>query len=251
MSEHLLVSTADRICTLTLNRPEVLNALNYTVFKELQAVVEHLAGGTADVGCVILRGNGKAFSSGHDLKDINAGSEGAHSEFEATVLESLASLPIPVIAEVHGYCFTGALELALACDLIFVDENTKLADTHSKWGLSPVWGMTQRLPRRIGAARAKDLMFSSRLVAAGEALVIGLVDRVVPCGELQGHTLTYAQSVVENSQHSHRVSKQILESTDGMRIHDGLDYEYTNSPGACSDMERRLAAFQARSKVAV
>jgi enoyl-CoA hydratase/carnithine racemase len=170
MSEHLLVSTADRICTLTLNRPEVLNALNYTVFKELQAAVERLAGGTVDVGCVILRGNGKAFSSGHDLKDISAGSEGAHSEFEATVLESLA---------------------------------------------------------------------------------IGLVDRVVPCGELQGDTLTYAQSVVENSQHSHRVSKQILESTDGMRIHDGLDYEYTNSPGACSDMERRLAAFQDKSKVAV
>ena len=247
MSEHLLFNISDGICTLTLNRPEVLNALDHALFQELGAAIERLANKPDDVGCVILRGSGKAFSSGHDLKDIRAGSEDAHSDFEATVLESLASLPIPVIAEVHGYCFTGALELALACDLIFVDDKTRLADTHSKWGLSPVWGMTQRLPRRIGVARAKDLMFTSRLVAADEALAIGLVERVVACGDLQDETLAYALSVAENSSHSHRMCKQIIESTDGMRLHEGLDYEYTNSPGACSDMKQRLAAFQAKS----
>ncbi|MDH3995103.1 MAG: enoyl-CoA hydratase/isomerase family protein [Gammaproteobacteria bacterium] len=246
MSNNLLVEIADKVCVLTLNRPEVLNALNYKLFTELKAAIEHLSGGAEDVGCVILRGSGKAFSAGHDLKDISAGAEGSHSEFEASILEALASLPIPVIAEVHGYCFTGALELALACDLIFIDEATKLADTHSKWGLSPVWGMTQRLPRRIGAARSKDLMFSSRLVTAQEALAIGLVDRVFAQGALQSETLAYARSVVENSPHSHRVCKKIIEFTDGMRVHEGLDYEYTNSPGACNDMQQRLAAFQAK-----
>src|SRR5210317_1954377 len=119
MSNNLLVEIADKVCVLTLNRPEVLNALNYKLFTELKAAIEHLSGGAEAVGCVILRGSGKAFSAGHDLKDISAGAEGSHSEFEASILEALASLPIPVIAEVHGYCFTGALELALACDLIF------------------------------------------------------------------------------------------------------------------------------------
>lgn len=165
----------------------------------------------------------------------------------ASVLEGLASLPQPVIAQVHGYCFAGALELALAADLIFIDSDTKLADTHSKWGLSPVWGMTQRLPRLVGAARAKDMMFSSRMVEADEALRIGLVDKVVPADSLTDEVNKYAQSVAANSSHSHHVCKQIIEATDGFRIHDGLDYEYTNSPGACKDMVERLASLQAKA----
>lgn len=247
MSNFLNTSIEGRICTLSLNRPEVMNALNHALFAELQTSIERLSQAEDEIGCVIIKGEGRAFSSGHDLKDIEAGGEAEHSEFEATVLESLASLPIPTIAQVHGYCFTGALELALACDLIFVDAKTRLADTHSQWGLSPVWGMTQRLPRRVGAARAKDMMFSSRLVGAAEALQIGLVDRVFSHGELEQETQSYAASVVKNSAHSHRVCKQIIESTDGLRLHEGLDFEYTNSPGACNDAQERIAKFMQKS----
>ena len=198
MSNYVLYQVQDRVCTLTLNRPEVLNALNVEVFRQLQAAITRLASGDEDIGCVVLKGEGKAFSAGHDLNDIDSGAEGEHAELEAAVLEALAELPIPTIAQVHGYCFTGALEVALACDLMFVDADTKLADTHSKWGLSPVWGMTQRLPRRIGVSRAKDLMFSSRLVPGAEALAIGLVDRCVESGTLEAQTLAYAQPVAEN-----------------------------------------------------
>jgi enoyl-CoA hydratase len=248
MNEYVLTEIDGRICRLTLNRPEVLNALNHEVFSQLAAAVESIATRVEEIGCVILSGSGKAFSAGHDLNDISAGDEAQHADFEASVLEALASLPQPVIAEVHGYCFTGALELALAADLIFVDSDTKLADTHSKWGLSPVWGMTQRLPRRIGAARAKDMMFSSRLIAADEALRIGLVDVVVPAGSLTDEVNAYAQTVAANSPYSHQVCKQIIEATDGFRIHEGLDYEYTNSPGACNDMAERIASFQKKSR---
>ena len=247
MSDYVLETVEKRICSLTLNRPEVLNALNMEVFKQLSAALDTIIGKGDEIGCVIIRGNGKAFSAGHDLNDIGSGEEAQHSEFEASVLETLASLPQPVIAQVHGYCFTGALELALAADLIFVDSDTKLADTHSKWGLSPVWGMTQRLPRRVGVARAKDMMFSSRLLAADEALQIGLADKVVPAGCLDEEVLEYANVVAGNSAHSHQVCKNILEATDGLRLHEGLDYEYTNSPGACSDMAERLASFQEKS----
>jgi enoyl-CoA hydratase/carnithine racemase len=243
MTDYLLKSIDGGVCTLSLNRPEVMNALNHSLFQALEAEVGELTRDPGEVGCVILKGEGKAFSSGHDLKDIDAGAETEHSQYEATVLEGLANLPLPTIAQVHGYCFTGALELALACDLIFVDSGTRLADTHSKWGLSPVWGMTQRLPRRIGAARAKDMMFSARLVGADEALSIGLVDRVFEAGSLARETSAYAGEVVANSSHSQRVCKQIIEATDGLRLHEGLDYEYTNSPGACSDMKQRVEQF--------
>lgn len=242
MSEDLVVSVEEGVATLTLNRPETMNALNHALFQALEAAVADI-GKRENVACVILCGEGKAFSSGHDLKDIEAGGETEHSQYEATVLEALASLCVPTIAQVHRYCFTGALELALACDLIFVDDNTVLADTHSQWGLSPVWGMTQRLPRRVGAARAKDMMFSARRVGAEEALRIGLVDRVFPVADLAAQTRAYALAVAKNSRHSHQVCKSIIEATDGLRLHEGLDYEYTNSPGACSDMKERVAAF--------
>jgi enoyl-CoA hydratase len=247
MKNYVLTEFDGRVCRLTLNRPEVLNALNHEVFTQLKTAIESIASRGDDIGCVVLAGSGKAFSAGHDLNDISSGDEAQHADFEASVLEVLASLPQPVIAQVHGYCFTGALELALAADLIFIDVDTKLADTHSKWGLSPIWGMTQRLPRRIGAARAKDMMFSSRLVEADEALRIGLVDRVVAADTLTDEVNVYAQAVAANSSHSHQVCKQIIEATDGFRIHDGLDYEYTNSPGACKDMAERLASFQAKA----
>lgn len=243
MEKFIVTDVKDRICTLTLNRPDVLNALHYELFQQLEQSLRDIGSAGEDIACVILRGNGKAFSAGHDLNAIGSGDAAEHSDFEASTLELLASLPQPVIAEVQGYCFTGALELALACDLIFIDTKTKLADTHSKWGLTPIWGMTQRLPRRIGVSRAKDLMFSSRLVKADEALRIGLVDRVVVEGTLPQEVLAYAGELAQNSPHSNRICKQILEATDGLRIHDGLDYEYTNSPGMCVDMQERVAKF--------
>lgn len=243
MNDYVLMEVDERICRLTLNRPAVLNALNHEVFTQLGEAVAAIHSSAGDIGCVILSGSGKAFSAGHDLNDISSGEEAQHANIEASVIEALASLPQPVIAQVHGYCFTGALELALAADLIFVDSDTKLADTHSKWGLSPIWGMTQRLPRRIGASRAKDMMFSSRLMLAEEALRIGLVDKVVPVGDLAEKVTEYAHTVAANSPYTHHICKSIIEATDGFRLNEGLQHEYANSPGACSDSGERIARF--------
>lgn len=248
MSELVTLDIDGRVCTLALNRPESLNALNHALFVELQAHLEKIEQMSADIACVILKGNGRAFSAGHDLKDIAGGNVNEDGDFEATILEKLAALPQPVIAQIHGYCFTGALELALACDLIFCDEEAKLADTHSAWGLSPIWGMTQRLPRRVGVSRAKEMMFSSRRLGAEEALRIGLVDKVFPVDDLAAETAAYAAQVTGNSPYSHSVIKRVLTATDGLRLHDGLDYEYSNSPGACEDMQQRVDSFMARSK---
>jgi enoyl-CoA hydratase/carnithine racemase len=103
--------------------------------------------------------------------------------------------------------------------------------------------MTQRLPRRIGVSLAKEMMFSSRRVGAHEALRIGLVDKVFPVDALSAETLAYATLIATNSPYSIRACKQILAATDGLRLHDGLDYEYSNSPGACEDMQARVDSF--------
>ena len=121
------------IAILTLNRPEALNALSPSLFEELRAHVDAIAEKTDQIGCVILRGEGRSFSAGNDLKAIQSGERPPSAYFQAETLEAIERLPQPVIAAVHGHCYTGSLELALACDLMITGESAKLADTHGKW----------------------------------------------------------------------------------------------------------------------
>jgi len=150
---------------LTLNRPDKLNALTVGVFEELRGHITDLRD-DGSVGCVVLRGAGRCFSAGHDLADIAAGehvpSPGWHSE----TLRMLERLSAPVVAAVHGHCYTGALEVALAADFIVAADDARFGDTHAKFALTPIWGMSQRLPRRVGAATAKRLMFTADVIDA-------------------------------------------------------------------------------------
>ena len=104
------------------------------------------------MGCVILCGKGRSFSAGNDLRAIQAGERAPSPHFQAETLEAIERLPQPVIAAVQGHCYTGSLELALACDLLIAAENARFADTHGKWAMSPSWGMTQRLATPGGVA---------------------------------------------------------------------------------------------------
>ncbi len=179
MSELVLREDRDGAAILTLNRPEKLNALNVELFRQLDSQVRRLAEETDTVGLVVVRGAGRCFSAGHDLSDITAGEKLPEPFFQSKVIERLADLPQPVISAVHGHCYTGALELALAGDIVFAAEGARFADTHAKWALTPVWGMSQRLPRRVGTYRAREMMFTCRTVQGPEALAIGLA---TPCG---------------------------------------------------------------------
>jgi len=154
MTDLVIRQDRDGAATLTLNRPEKLNSLNVELFVQLDAHVRRLAQETETVGVVILRGAGRCFSAGHDLGDISTGEKLPEPHFQSKVIERLADLPQPVITAVHGHCYTGALELALAGDIILASENAKFADTHAKWALTPVWGLSQRLPRRVGTYKA-------------------------------------------------------------------------------------------------
>ena len=240
MSDLVTRTDKDGLCTLTLNRPDKVNALNVPMFKQLRAHVDEVAGLTETIGCVVLRGAGRAFSAGHDLKDIQA-DEDRH--FQSETVTSLANLPQPVIVAVHGFCYTGALELALAGDLIITSASARFADTHSRWGLTPMWGMSQRLPRRVGVAKAKEMMLTGRTYTGEEAAAMGLANLCVPDERFDEEVEALARSVLENSWFSNRVNKRLVDQSDGMALADGLRFEIETSPGWAPDAWERIAQF--------
>lgn len=242
-----LVEREDRegLAVLTLNRPEVLNALSPALFVELRAHIDALAAATDRIGCVILAARGRSFSAGNDLKAIQAGETAPSRHFQAETLDALENLPQPVIAAVQGHCYTGALELALACDLIVVAEDAKLADTHGRWGMSPTWGMSQRLPRRIGLTAAKEMMFSGRVVPGPEAVTMGLALRAFPAERLLAETEALARTFLENSWFTLRADKMLVNRGLDHTLREGLAFERNNSPGRGPDLEERLKRFGA------
>lgn len=244
MTQTILRSDAGGAVTLTLNRPDKLNALNVEMFVELDAHVKAITAATDKVGLVIVRGAGRCFSAGHDLSDIATGEKLPEPFYQSKVIERLANLPQPVISAVHGHCYTGALELALAGDIVFAAEGAKLADTHAKWALTPVWGMSQRLPRRVGTYRARELMFTCRTVGGREAAEIGLADFCVPDADFDARLEALAAQILANSWFSHRANKRLLVNTDGMTQKDGLAYEIFRGEGRGPDMAERIAGFQ-------
>jgi enoyl-CoA hydratase/carnithine racemase len=231
------------IAWLALNRPETLNALSPGLFSELRAHVDRIAGETESVGAVVLRGEGRSFSAGNDLRAIQAGERAPSPHFQAETLEAIEALPQPVIAAVHGHCYTGALELVLACDLLVAAESAKFADTHGRWGMTPTWGMSQRLPRRVGLVRARDLMFTGRVVSGAEAVELGPANRCVPDADLIDHTRELARQIVANSWHTLRADKRLVNEGQRYTLPDALQYERDTSPGAGPDLAERLAEF--------
>ena len=244
MTDLVLRHDRDGAATLTINRPDKLNALNVEVFIELDAHVKALAGETETVGLVILRGAGRCFSAGHDLGDISVGEKLPEPFYQSKVIERLAGLPQPVISAVHGHCYTGALELALVGDIILAAEGAKFADTHAKWALTPVWGMSQRLPRRVGTYRARELMLTCRTVGGIEAERIGLADICVPDAEFDTRLEALSAQILANSWFSHRANKALLIETDGLSLAAGLAHEIFRGQGRGPDMQARISGFQ-------
>ncbi len=243
MDQLVLREDRDGLCVLTLNRPEALNALSPNLFVELRSHVDAIAGQTESVGCVILCGKGRSFSAGNDLKAIQAGERAPSRHFQAETLEAIEGLPQPVIAAVQGHCYTGSLELALACDLLIAADDARFADTHGKWAMSPSWGMTQRLPRRVGLLNAKEMMFSGRVVGGAEAVTLGLANRCVPAGELMDAAEAMARSFLANSWFTLRADKMLVNGGLDRGLSEGLRFERTEGPGSGPDMAERLKQF--------
>jgi enoyl-CoA hydratase/carnithine racemase len=239
--EGLVIRTDEAgVATLTLNRPDKLNALNPALFIELRAHIDALAVDES-VGCVVLTGAGRSFCAGNDLGDISSGVRAPTPHFQAETIDALERLPQPTLAKIRGHCFTGGLELALGCDILMVADSAQLGDTHGQWGLVAVWGMTVRLPERVGVAKAKELMYTARRISGVEAADIGLANSAVPSDDLDEAVAEMAAQIVANSWDTSRFDKAILADGRTMSRDERLAYERSAPYGRPRDMAERLA----------
>lgn len=240
MTEELVLrDDRDGITTLTLNRPDKLNALTPAVFVDLRAHLDAIAV-DEDVRCMILQGAGRSFCAGHDLGAIADHEPAPSPHFEPETVDALEALPMPTIARIHGHCYTGGLELALGCDLLIAGEGARLGDTHGQWGLVPVWGMSVRLPERVGRSTAKELMFTSRRIDAATAAQIGLVDRVVADDELEDAVGALATEIAANSPGTNRIVKALLADRTERTRSVALAHERALPHGRPADMAERM-----------
>lgn len=247
MSE-VITARAGSVVTLTLARPDALNAITRSMLLELGDALDQAAGDEA-VRAVVLTGEGRAFSAGVDLKalgdrSLQGGSVGDILDVPARrVITTLTTMPQIAVARVNGFCFTGALELALACDLIVTADEAKFGDTHAKWGLRPTWGMSQRLVRLVGAARARELSYTARTFTGVEAERFGLAVRSVPAAELDAALAELVDAIAANSAGSLAAYKDLYRRALDTGLGDGIAYEET-STYPIADTSSRLASFR-------
>jgi len=228
------VRTDGPVAAVVLSRPEALNALTPPMLTRLGDVLEQLAADES-VRIVVLTGEGRAFSAGVDLKalagrDITNGAVGDILDIPARRVTALLSgMPKVTIAKVNGFCFTGALELAISCDLVLIADEAKLGDTHAKFGLRPTWGMSQRLIRLVGAARARDLSFTARTFTGTEAAAWGLAAASAPRAELDTMVQGYIDQVLASHAASLAAYKDLYRVALDGGLGTGLAYEYSTT----------------------
>lgn len=246
--QSILVTTASPVATVSFNRPDALNAITAAMLDELIDAFTAL-GDDSNTRVVILSGEGRAFSAGVDLKSLHGraldgGAVGDLLDGPARrLIGIIQSLDAIVIAAVNGFCFTGALELALATDIIAVAEEAVLADTHVKFGLRPTWGMSSRLPAAVGLARARMLSYTGRQFTGREACDWGLAALACPRSELTAAVQDLAQTIVDNSPGSLRAYKDLYRHASAGSPDEGLAYEASSSY-EIADTEDRIAKFR-------
>lgn len=243
------VETREGIRTLTVDRPEKLNALNSAVQKELEARVAEAAEDPA-LRCLIVTGAGeKAFIAGADIAELAKltpleGRE--HARRGQALLDRLENLPFPTIAAINGYAYGGGLELALACTLRVASENAKMGLPETSLGILPGYGGTQRLSRLLGKARAAELVLTAaKGVTAAEAHRWGLVNRVVPPGKALAAAFQLAGEIAANGPIACRYALEAIRRGVEMPLAEGLAYEATlfGLCAATDDMREGMNAF--------
>jgi 2-(1,2-epoxy-1,2-dihydrophenyl)acetyl-CoA isomerase len=192
-SENVLLEKSDGVATITMNRPERLNALDVEMGEELLQAFRG-CGADAEVRVIVLTGAGRAFSAGGDVKAFSESIDDPVSYFKeliprlhAGILE-IRRMPKPVIARVHGFATGAAMSLTMACDLVVAAESARFNIAYAGVGLSPDGGATYFLPRLVGPRRALEIFFTADMIDAAEAARLGLVNRVVPDGDLEKAT---------------------------------------------------------------
>ena len=207
----LLIAIDGPCATLTLNRPQALNALSSALRRALIDALEALDRNDA-VRVAILTGAGRAFTAGLDLKELAGTGTNLSANVDAeNVCAAIERFSKPLIAAVNGAAITGGFEIILACDIVLASEAATFADTHVKLAVTPGWGLSQRLSRRIGIHRAKELSLTARALSAREAAAWGLVNHVVPPDELLPRANDIARAIAQWKPEAVRAMKAIID----------------------------------------
>lgn len=212
--ENLLVSVRDGVASVVLNRPEVRNAIDRAMIDDLHAALDALAGDDAVRVLVLSGAGGKAFAAGADIAQLRERkSREALLAINARLFQKLEEFPQPTIAAITGYCLGGGCEMAMACDLRVAGRSAKLGQPEVALGIIPAAGGTQRMPRLVGLGRAKELIFTGRMVDADEALRIGLVNDVVDDDRVLERAGGLAADIARQGRLALRLSKVALNAS--------------------------------------
>jgi enoyl-CoA hydratase len=247
-SELIELSVADHIATVAFNRPEVLNAVNMPVFSRLIEVFDDIAD-NPDVWCVILRGNGRAFCVGADQKErpgMTLDEIRRRRRISPQAFSAMRNCPRPVIAEVHGYALGGGLEMALGCDIIVAARDTVMGLIETKRGSIPAGGGTQLLPRLIGPARAKELIFTGRTFTAAQALEWGMVSYALEPEDLRAKVDDLAREITSAAPVSNMQAKRAINLSMDLDVANGIQAEAALYERilTTSDRTEALAAYR-------
>ena len=243
--ETILVSRSERVGTITLNRPEALNALNSQVMAEVTAAAAEFDA-DAGIGAIIITGSAKAFAAGADIKEMAAlsFSDVFGADFFAA-WGRLAAVRTPLIAAVAGHALGGGCELAMMCDVLIAADTAKFGQPEIKLGVLPGMGGSQRLTRAVGKAKAMDMILTGRTIDAAEADRVGLVSRVVPADELLAQANAVATTISQMSRSASRMAKEAVNRAFESSLAEGLLYERRlfHSAFATDDQTEGMAAF--------
>ncbi len=256
--EFITFDVADRVATVTVNRPDKLNALNDATIRELGEAIDE-ARARDDVGGVILTGAGRAFVAGADISELSSQSalEGKErAERGQRVFRRFETSPKPTIAAVNGFALGGGCELAMACHVRLASEHAKFGQPETKLGIVPGYGGTQRLPRLVGQGRALQLLLTGEMIDAGEAFRIGLANRVLPAAELLPAARAMLAQMMANGPLANALCIEAVDRGAQMPLDDALAFEATafgllsatadTAEGMKAFMEKRSPRFEGR-----
>jgi enoyl-CoA hydratase len=251
--ENTLYEKEDGIATITINRPEALNALNKQAVQEISARLDE-AEEDETVKVIVITGAGdKGFCVGLDLKAVRGISavDGMNlSLLGQKLTKKIEELRKPVIAAINGYALGGGLEMAMSCDLRIASENARMGQTELNVGLIPGWGGTQRLPRLVGRAMAKELIFTGKMIDAKTAKQLGLLNEVVPPDELKSAVKKFAAELITKPPVGLQLAKQLINSSIETDLTKGLIQEAQafGVLASTEDFDEGVAAFIEKRK---
>ncbi len=249
----ITTSKTDGICTVKINRPEKLNAMNMDAAKELTEVFENL-GKDDSVKVIILTGEGdKAFSAGADIEymsKISADESEEYAKLGQLVTGTVENVKQPTIAAINGFALGGGCELAMSCDIRIAANTAKMGQPEVTIGIPPGWGGTQRLMRIVGIAKAKEMVFTGKMIKAEEAREIGLVNQVVELSTLMDETMKMAKTIAGNSSIAVRMSKAAMNKGRNADLDTGLGIELLAWRNCFThpDRQERMTSFVNKSK---